>query len=962
MRFRLAFFIVAFLAPLIAFTIIIDSYAQRREENESRILNNFADTAAQQLQYSANNSRFWCNELGRIFSAATDSRELNRRISSLGEHHRQKMSWIIWDKEGNTRFSNIVSKRSEKTWQRVAGILRKGIATWWPRFSEDDDIFIRSVLGLQFESRALQRMVFRNQAILSKLSQTSPAGNLWADFNEEHGIMVLFPDGIERKKQGLRHCINVFANKSMDFAVYRSDFFHSSDNSLSLSQIIELRNDFRLIAPQIMKNGKKIITARYVDENLFFCASKKQEFSTAVLKSKMLFALALAFLWLLVLLEVKRGGIKNDFSIKYVVAALITCANIFPLLIMGILGQQYLEQKREILIEERRIEALNFLNRIVIEFIADTQKIKDFALSSVRKLCPVLQKEKLSEKNTRPFRKEMKSVASRFMIIASATYPTVSNIAFLDTDQTILINADGQLPNLPYDQQSYRFLNDAFNKCGAAFISLYNNTALPGKTFAQAELIAESYFQTSINAVCHDFLRLLDQVENLGFGQKTNPTFMHFLSLFSENMADYLFIFHLLKEIHAGDFLHSLTSVLQRNIHGIKVIYALGNSLKNLTIEPFSENHELRNLFARLTYFPQPSPELIDLAGETWIATGFVSRVIGDTCLIALAPVRSIDKQLSTEKADMLWIIFINILLVAGISLVFIQTLLRPVADLQAAAQAIMRRDFSFRISSHGKDEFGRMSSVFDNAIHDLEEMSIARKVQQQLFPQKSFSTGDFDLYCKTITMADLGGDYLDVFAMDEERFVVILGDVAGHGVGAAMIMAMAKAAMLNSIDILDQPSKLLPRLHQLIYRTKTRKQKKIMTFQYLLVDSHTHKVIYANAGGCNPFLIREKTKIPEEIKLPGAALGSFKNSRFTEIEIKLEPGDTLVFYTDGLVESRNDAGEEMGFSRFAQTLGENVCIGSQDFYNAIITANKAWRQNQPRQDDYSLMLLQRKS
>jgi serine phosphatase RsbU (regulator of sigma subunit) len=453
---------------------------------------------------------------------------------------------------------------------------------------------------------------------------------------------------------------------------------------------------------------------------------------------------------------------------------------------------------------------------------------------------------------------------------------------------------------------------------------------------------------------------VFEHVENIGMGMERHPTFLHCLSLNQDKLADYLFMFHFNQSVQAANFMASTDSILQGNAQGVKVLYSTGKSLKNLTTRPFNESNILRELFAKLTYYPQPSADLVELASETWIVTGFVSRIIADNCLLALSPISTIDRRLAGEKNQLLAIMLINILLVAGIALIFANTLLRPVARLQEATQAIRRRDFSFRIGEQGKDEFGQMSRIFDTALRDLEEMSIARDVQQQLFPKQQVDTGDYDMFCKTLTMADLGGDYLDVFPLDEHRFVMILGDVAGHGVGAAMIMAMAKSAMLNLVELLDRPSELLSRLNTLIYRTKTKKQRKIMTFQYIMVDTQAHRVVYANAGGCSPFLIRSTTRSPEEIKVAGAALGAFKNSRFSQSEINLDPGDTLVLYTDGLVESRNNAGEEIGFDGFGESLVVARCKGSQAYYDAIMAANKVWRQDQPRQDDFSLMILQR--
>ena len=143
--------------------------------------------------------------------------------------------------------------------------------------------------------------------------------------------------------------------------------------------------------------------------------------------------------------------------------------------------------------------------------------------------------------------------------------------------------------------------------------------------------------------------------------------------------------------------------------------------------------------------------------------------------------------------------------------------------------------------------------------------------------------------------------------------------------------------------------------------KSKSKKQKKIMTFQYVMVDSLEHKVIFSNAGGCNPYIVRAKSRAIEELAVPGAALGSFKNAKFNQCEVNLEPGDSIVLYTDGLVESRNDQGEELGYDKFKNMLLESHCADSQQFYERIMAANRLWRQNQPPQDDYSLMILSRR-
>lgn len=86
-------------------------------------------------------------------------------------------------------------------------------------------------------------------------------------------------------------------------------------------------------------------------------------------------------------------------------------------------------------------------------------------------------------------------------------------------------------------------------------------------------------------------------------GTEKHPTFMHFLSFNSENLADYLFMFHFNQRVHAENYMTGMRSLFRRNIHGIRVAYSQGQNLKNLEIVPFTERLKLRELFARLTSF-----------------------------------------------------------------------------------------------------------------------------------------------------------------------------------------------------------------------------------------------------------------------------------------------------------------------------------------------------------------------
>jgi sigma-B regulation protein RsbU (phosphoserine phosphatase) len=131
----------------------------------------------------------------------------------------------------------------------------------------------------------------------------------------------------------------------------------------------------------------------------------------------------------------------------------------------------------------------------------------------------------------------------------------------------------------------------------------------------------------------------------------------------------------------------------------------------------------------------------------------------------------------------------------------------------------------------------------------------------------------------------------------------------------------------------------MLNNLHKMILATKTSKQKKIMTFQYLHVNSETGENLYGNAGACSPFLIRPSENIAVEIKMAGAALGAFKRAVYTEMALDFRPGDAIVFYTDGIVECKNQKGEMLGYERLKTTLLQCWDANPEIYYNNILKA-----------------------
>lgn len=306
-----------------------------------------------------------------------------------------------------------------------------------------------------------------------------------------------------------------------------------------------------------------------------------------------------------------------------------------------------------------------------------------------------------------------------------------------------------------------------------------------------------------------------------------------------------------------------------------------------------------------------------------------------------------------------LWIIVIQIVAGALLSLLLTMIIghilslqfLKPIHNLGEAAVAIGERDFSHRIPITDKDEFGHLSQVFNHAIESLEDLEVARIVQESLFPGNHFEVGDFRIFGRSVVMTTLGGDYYDCFKINDDYQGIIIGDVAGHGVPAGLMMAMAKSGVLTATEEMKlDPAVLTTRLHKNFFAIKNKKLKRMMTFQYFVLRPSDGHFCFTNAGHCFPVIVDSVKKTAEFIEYIATPLGIGPKCRCKNQEFTLEKGQTLLLYTDGIVEANNALGEQFGYDRFRLALIENYDPDPEVFYYNLY--NNVYKKWSPKPDD----------
>jgi phosphoserine phosphatase RsbU/P len=238
------------------------------------------------------------------------------------------------------------------------------------------------------------------------------------------------------------------------------------------------------------------------------------------------------------------------------------------------------------------------------------------------------------------------------------------------------------------------------------------------------------------------------------------------------------------------------------------------------------------------------------------------------------------------------------------------------------------------------------------------QEMEIAKQVQARLFPQTLPPLRTLDYAGMCIQARQVGGDYYDFLNLGQERLGLVIGDISGKGIAAALMMANLQANLRSQCAIaVDQPRRLLRSVNQLFYENTT--DSAYATLFFAEYDDRENRLRYVNCGHLSALLLRSDDSL-ERLASTCTVLGLFDKWDCSMGESRLLPGDTLALYTDGVTESFNDAGEEFGEERLVEALRRRRESSSQDSLAAIVDEVRQFSPHE-QGDDITLIVAKRK-
>jgi phosphoserine phosphatase RsbU/P len=229
-------------------------------------------------------------------------------------------------------------------------------------------------------------------------------------------------------------------------------------------------------------------------------------------------------------------------------------------------------------------------------------------------------------------------------------------------------------------------------------------------------------------------------------------------------------------------------------------------------------------------------------------------------------------------------------------------------------------------------------------------ELEIARNIQLSILPEKVPATKGLEIAVRYVPMTQVAGDFYDFIELPDGRLGVLVADVSGHGVPAALIAAMLKMAFVSHAPAAADPAEMLTKLNGALYGHFS---SHFVTAVYAVIDAAAGTMTYS-AAAHPPVLVRRGDGSVDELSENGLMLGAFDFAQYTNAWTKFGVGDQVLLYTDGLAEGSNEVDEEFGIERLKGSFDG----GAELSLNRVFAKTSTWTAKVPQQDDLTAVVV----
>jgi sigma-B regulation protein RsbU (phosphoserine phosphatase) len=302
------------------------------------------------------------------------------------------------------------------------------------------------------------------------------------------------------------------------------------------------------------------------------------------------------------------------------------------------------------------------------------------------------------------------------------------------------------------------------------------------------------------------------------------------------------------------------------------------------------------------------------------------------------------------------------------------RTITGSVHDLYVGTKRVEAGDFSHRIAIRSGEQLSELAESFNSMTQRIEqlivdvkekeklesELEIARQVQAQLFPKQVPKLATLEVTGTCNPARVVSGDYYDFIPIDAHRTALVIGDVSGKGISAALLMASLQSSLHAQLAVnTDGPvstAALVGRLNRQLYENTP--AEKYATLYCGIYDEQTSRLSYTNAGHLPPILLRGGKAM--RLETSGTVVGMFPDSPYEEAVVELLTGDVFAGFTDGVTEPEDAHEEQFGDERLIELLIKNSGRPLDEIARIVMAAVHSWTHDFSNQDDLTLLLARR--
>ena len=268
--------------------------------------------------------------------------------------------------------------------------------------------------------------------------------------------------------------------------------------------------------------------------------------------------------------------------------------------------------------------------------------------------------------------------------------------------------------------------------------------------------------------------------------------------------------------------------------------------------------------------------------------------------------------------------------------------------DLQVTIDRTLRHLEEWRDALQSRDKLVALQN----------ELDVASSTQQSILPKVFPQTADYQVFAHMEPARNVGGDFYDVIRLDRGHLGLAIADVSDKGVPAALFMMSSRTLLKGAAIGTGDPGEALQEVNDLLYEENETMM--FVTVLYSVYNPETGRLTYSNGGHDAPMLIRPDGSSELLPLTGGVALGVAPDFKFPSQTVQLEPGDTIMLYTDGVTEAMDENGEQFGVERMHEVFAGNPPENSQQAAEAMFQAVRDFVGDTPQSDDITCLVLRR--